>query len=165
MPAPINTGKVTDRRKIAFRSPDELLADVDRIVAADRAGKLRRTGNWTSGQILGHLASWSSYPYDGYPPDLRPPWFIKAILRLRKNAFLRGQLPAGVHIPKIEGGTKGAEACALDEGHTRFRRAWDRLRAGPPTQPNIIFGPLTHEQWIGLNLRHAELHLSFLHPG
>jgi len=37
----------------------------------------------------------------------------------------------------------------------------ERLRAGPPARPNVIFGPLTHDEWIQLHLRHAELHLSF----
>ena len=38
------------------------------------------------------------------------------------------------------------------------------LRDNDPAKPNPVFGPLTHEQWIQLNLRHAELHLGFLVP-
>ena len=44
----IDTSKVQDRRKLRFHSIDDLLADVDRIVAAEKAGTLRRTGNWTA---------------------------------------------------------------------------------------------------------------------
>jgi hypothetical protein len=100
----INTGKVTDHRSIRFSSLDEALADIDRIAAADRAGRLRRTGNWTAGQTFGHLATWIEFAYDGYPPDMRPPWFIKLILKLQKKKFMRGPLPRGVRIPGVEGG-------------------------------------------------------------
>jgi hypothetical protein len=37
----------------------------------------------------------------------------------------------------------------------------ERLRREPPTGPHVIFGRLPHEDWIKLQLRHAELHLSF----
>jgi hypothetical protein len=36
-----------------------------------------------------------------------------------------------------------------------------RLDNEASAAPNVIFGPLTQAQWISLNLRHAELHLSF----
>jgi len=86
------------------------------------------------------------------------------ILRTRKKKYLYEKLPAGVHIPKVEGGTLATEPLPLDEGLNRFRSAWERLRVSPPTKPNVIFGPMSHEEWTQLNLRHAELHLSFLHP-
>src|SRR5262245_1336626 len=160
----VDTGKVTDRRAIRFNSPADLRADISRIAAAERAGKLRRTGNWTSGQTFGHLGSWIDFAYDGYPPDLRPPWFVKLVLKMMKGRFMRGPLPAGKRIPGIEGGTKACDPCSLDDGLQRLTRAWDRLEKGPPSRPNIIFGALSHEDWVRLHLRHAELHLSFLHP-
>ncbi len=158
----IDTAKVTDRRKLRFKTPAEMMADVDRVVAADRAGTLRRCGNWTTGQVLWHLAAWVDYSYDGNP--LRPPWFIKVILRFMKKRFLRGPLKAGVKIPKVAGGTLATEALPLDEALARFKKAWARLEKGPPSIPNILFGPMTHDEWIKGHLRHAELHLSFLHP-
>ncbi len=158
----IDTSQVKDRRTLYFNTPDEMRADVERIIAADKAGTLRRTGNWTTGQTLGHLAAWVDYSFDGNP--LRPPWFIKLILRMMKKRFLRGPLKAGVRIPKVKGGTLAIEPLSLDEGLARFNKAWDRLRAGPPSIPNILFGPMTHDEWIKGHLRHAELHLSFLHP-
>ena len=67
----IDTGKVQDRRKLRYQSIDELLADMDRIAAADKAGKLRCTGNWTAGQAMGHLAAWINYSYEGYQPTVK----------------------------------------------------------------------------------------------
>jgi hypothetical protein len=160
----IDTGKVTDRRSLRFADSRDLLADVERVAAAERRGALRRTGNWTAGQTLGHLAAWASFPYEGYPPELNPPWFVKFILRFQKNRFLHRPMPHGVKIPGVEGGTKGLDVLSLDEGLARLRSAWQRLDAGPPSRPNPIFGPLTHDEWKQLNLRHAELHLSYLHP-
>ena len=42
------------------------------------------------------------------------------------------------------------------------RRAFERLQASCPPHENILFGKLTHDEWIQMNLRHAELHLGFL---
>lgn len=161
---PVDTSKVSDYRILKFFAPIDVQREVDRIVAAERAGRLRRSGNWTVGQTLGHLASWINYGYDGYPNNLKPPWFIKLLLRTQRGKFLRGPLPRGVRIPKVEGGTLGTERQELDEGLDHFRAAWARLEKAPPGQPNIIFGPLSHADWMNLHFRHAELHLGYLHP-
>ncbi len=155
--------KVAEFRTIQFRSTDEMLAEVDRLLAAESSGTLRRTGNWTLGQTLGHLAAWINYSFDGYPPQTKPPWFVKLILATQKRKFLTSSLPRGVKIPKIEGGTLGIEQVSAAEGAARLKAAAARLNAACPTQPSPIFGRLPHDQWIALNLRHAELHLGYLH--
>jgi hypothetical protein len=164
MSTPINTAKVQEFRVLRFNSIDEALAEVDRIAAAERAGKLRRSGNWATGQVFGHLATWIEFAYDGYPPDMKPPFIIKLVLKLQKKKFLRGPMPRGVKIPGVKGGTKGIEPVSFDEGYTRLRRALERLKAGSPSGPNVIFGPMTHEEWKAMHSRHAELHLGYLHP-
>jgi hypothetical protein len=52
----------------------------------------------------------------------------------------------------------------LDEALPRLQRVMDRLKVEVPTIPNELFGPLTHEEWIAINLRHIELHLGFFIP-
>ncbi len=160
--APVDTGKVVGRRELRFESLDEVLAEVERLAAAERAGRLRRLGNWTLGQTLGHLASWAEYSYTGAP--LKAPFFVKWFLRLRKRKFLYGPMRAGVKIPRVEGGTLATEAVPLDEGLERMRRVLGRLKSEAPTAPNVIFGPLSHDEWVALHCRHAELHLGFLVP-
>lgn len=160
--AKVDTGKVTDRRKLRFDTPEQMWADVQRIAAAERAGTLRRSGNWTPGQIFGHLATFINFAYDGYPS--KPPFFVKALLRPFRTRFIRQGLPPGKSIPGVEGGTWGSEPLALDAGIAKLDSAWKRLKAAAPTAPNPIFGPMTHEEWQQMHLRHAELHLSFLHP-
>jgi hypothetical protein len=162
--APVDP-KTCEFRAVRLASPRDLHAELDRVVAADRAGTLRQCGNWTAGTTFGHLATFIEYAYDGYPPDLAsPPWFIRAILKLSKGRFMRGPLPRGVRIPKIEGGTKGTEPMTTEAGLARLKAAWARLEASPPPRPNPIFGPLTHQEWITMHLRHAELHLGYLQP-
>ena len=149
------------RRSLRFERVDDALTEADRLVAAERDGRLTRRGAWTLGQALGHLATWASYPFEGYPDSVRPPAPVRIVLRLLRNRFVTRGMPAGVKMRNVPGGTLGLEVLPAEEGLRRFRAALERLRQSAPTMPNPIFGPLTHEQWIQLNLRHAELHLSF----
>jgi hypothetical protein len=158
----VDTGSVAGRRSLRFDSIDQVLADVDRLVEAERAGRLKRLGNWTLGQTLGHLATWADYGYSGSP--LKVPFFIKWMLRLRKQSFLYGPMRAGVRIPRVPDGTLATENMPLDKAPPWFRQVWRRLKTECPPMPNSIFGMLTHDESIALNLRHAELHLSFLVP-
>ena len=52
----------------------------------------------------------------------------------------------------------------LDEGLEMFRRSIQRLEKTPPPMPSPVFGPMTHDEWKRLAMRHAELHLSFFKP-
>jgi hypothetical protein len=70
----------------------------------------------------------------------------------------------GVRIPGVAGGTLATDPVPLDERLGRFRRVLERLKAEAPTAPSPLFGPLTHEEPIAMNLRHAEVHLGFLIP-
>jgi hypothetical protein len=158
----VDTGKVTGRRTLRFETIDEMMADVDRLVEAERAGRLERLGNWTLGQTLGHLATWTEYGYIGCP--LNPPFFIKWILRLRKQKFVWEPMRAGVKIPGVKGGTLATDPMTTDEALARLRQVMERLKKEPPTHPHNIFGQLKHEESIAITLRHAELHLSFLRP-
>jgi hypothetical protein len=156
----VNTRHVHGRRKLRFSSLDEMMADVMRIAEADRAGTLKTLGNWTAGQCFGHIAGWMTYAFDGYP--MRPPRFMKVIGRMIKNKVLRDGMGAGMKIPKAGStGTYCSDPMSLDEGLQRLSQASNRLQMTDPRAVNPVFGPLTHQQWIDLNLRHAELHLSF----
>jgi hypothetical protein len=161
-PSVVDTGKVTNRRILHFDSIDQVLEEVDRLVAAERAGRLKRVGNWTLGQALGHLATWAEFAYTGVP--LKPPFFIRWILRFQKNKFIKGPMPAGVKIPNVEGGTLGREVLPLEEGLRRYKNVLERLKVEAPTLPSPILGKMTHEESIALTMRHAELHLGFFVP-
>jgi hypothetical protein len=121
---------------------------------------LRYLGNWTLGQILGHLATWVGFAYDGVP--VTPPLIVRWIMKPMKKRFLYKAMPPGVHIPKAPGGTFGTDPLPLNEGLARLRRAYERLKTSPPDRLHPIFGKMTGNEWINGQLRHAELHLSFV---
>lgn len=53
----------------------------------------------------------------------------------------------------------------LPEAVARMRRVIERVAAGERfARPSPLFGPLTHEEWVTLHLRHCELHYSFAYP-
>lgn len=160
----INTKTVRGRRVVRYDSLAQLEADVEKLAAADRSGRLKRLGNWSLGQVLGHLATWSDFAFTGYPAAVDPPWFVRLFCRLRKNAILEHGMGPGMRLPNIEGGTLGIEPLTLDEGLARFRSSVQRLRNQAPTHPSPLFGELSHEEWIKIKLRHAEIHLSFMVP-
>jgi hypothetical protein len=159
----IITKQVTDRRELRFERLEEAVRDAEALAEAERGGTLRATGNWALGQTLGHLAYWASCPFDGYPDLPRPPWFVRLLIPLLRNGFLNKRMPAGVILSGVPGGTFGIDPMATELGIEKMQSSFERLAKQVPTIPNAIFGPMSHEDWIKLNLRHAELHLSFFH--
>lgn len=160
----IDTKQIKDRRTLRFENFDEVLRDAEKLAEAERRGTLRTTGNWSLGQALGHLAFWANAPFDGYPDMPRMPWLMRMLLPLFKNRFLNKGMPAGVQIRGVPAGTFGVEPMATDQALPALRSALERMDREQPTAPNPIFDHMTHAEWIKLNLRHAELHLSFFHP-
>ena len=152
------------RRVLRFNTIDDALAEAMRLAAAERDGRLAQVGNWPLGQTLGHLATWANFAFDGYPPSVCPPMPIRMIFRLFRNRVIKKGMSPGINIRGVPGGTLGTEPLPTDLALNQFQDAMERLRQTAPTRPNPLFGPLTHDQWIQLNLRHAELHLGFLVP-
>jgi hypothetical protein len=161
----VDTKHVKDRRKLRFETFGDVLRDVDSLADAERRGKLRATGNWQLGQAVGHIAYWASAPFDGYPTMRRPPWLFGVMLKMFKTKILNSSLPSGFSIPGAAAGTYGVDLLPVDEAVARLTTAFDRLDEKCPAVDNPAFGPLTHDEWKKLNLRHSELHLSFFHPG
>ena len=152
------------RRKLRFETVDDALAEAERLVAAEREGRLGRAGNWSLGRTLGHLATWASFAFDGYPREVCAPLPVRMVLKLFRNRIIEQAMMPGLKVGRVPGGTVGTDELTADEGLRRFRTAMERLRTSAPTAPNPVFGQLTHDQWLKLNLRHAELHLGFQVP-
>lgn len=154
--------KTAAHRVLRFNTLAEVLAEAERLAQAETAGRLTLTGNWTLGQNFNHLASWMDYAFDGYPPGVSsPPWIIRMIMRLQKKKFMRGPLLRGIRIPGQREGTAGTEPMSTAEGLAKLRRAIARLSVQQPPKPNPLFGPLSHQEWMTLHCRHAELHLGY----
>jgi hypothetical protein len=79
------------------------------------------------------------------------------------KAFL-DEVEEGVRIPRVENGTFATAALGTAEGADLLRAALQRLKDGTPAKHDSpAWGPMTHDERVALNLRHAELHLSFFH--
>lgn len=148
-------------RKLRFESVAELREELDRILAAERSGRLRVTGNWTPGQILGHLAAWIEFGYVGFPMK-PPPWIIRVLIRLKLKSYLRDGMPRGVRIPGIPEGTLATERIPTADAAARYRAALDRLEREPARFDSPAFGKVSDADRVALNLRHAELHLGYV---
>lgn len=149
-------------RKLHFADLDEVRAEMMRIANAEREGRIRKLGNWDAGTIFSHLATWIDYSFDGFPSQLNPPWIIRFILKFQKSRFLNKPMPRGVKIPGIKQGTLATEVVGLEEGVRHLGSSLERLKREKPTQRSVLFGEMTHEEWIKGTLRHAELHMSYL---
>lgn len=152
----------SERRKLWFDSVDDLLMELDRIELAESQNRLQVTGNWTAGQILAHLSNWIEYGWKGYPTK-SPPFFVKWLLVRMGHRYIRKGMPTGIRIPGAKDGTYGQDAVTFQQGLEKLRENLERLKKGDlATHDSPAFGPLSHEDRIQLNLRHAELHLSFV---
>lgn len=161
----VDTGKVADRRTLRFSAIDDVLAEVDRLVAAERGGTLRCTGNWSAGQNFGHIAAWIEYGYEGFPMK-PPPWLVRIMLRyIMKPRCMRSGMRPGMRIPGAKDGTWGTEPMSTDDGAKRLRAALMRLKNREPAKfHSPAFGQVSEDDRATMTLRHAELHLGFLHP-
>jgi hypothetical protein len=157
----LDTTKVQNRRTLRFNSLDEMLADARALAAAPN---LKQLGNWTLGQALNHMASWIDYPYLGYPPDLVIPEEMKANARAIKHKLMHEPFNPGERIPGPAAGTFATEVVPTDIALARLESAVAHLRSGDPPIPDPAFGKLTAHEWTLMNLRHADLHLSFFVP-
>lgn len=160
MPESIDTKKA-ERRQLRFESIDDCLTEINRIGEAAEQGTLTTFGNWTAGQVLAHVAAWIEYGYEGYPIK-PPPFFVRWFLRLQLKSILKKGVPAGVRIPGVKNGTTGQDGMEIPAALDRVRAALDRLTKEDGTHDSPAFGKMDHGDRILLNLRHAELHLSFL---
>jgi hypothetical protein len=154
----VNTKKVTGRRKLRFENYEEVLTDVEQLAA----GEVRSLGNWSFGQILKHLAVAVDSMIDGGPFNLPAP--VKFIMNLlMKKRMLTRRLSPGFKLPKSAQALVPDET-SVEEGIELLRVAIDRLHKETKRAPHGAFGVLSPVEWDQFQLRHCEMHLSFVVP-
>ncbi|MFO1042823.1 MAG: DUF1569 domain-containing protein [Planctomycetaceae bacterium] len=151
----VNTRKVQNRRSIRYASLSDLLRDAEKLAASN----VRTLGNWSFGQILKHLAMSIDSSIDGTGFMLRAPvrWLMSLLM---KKKFLTQPIPAGFKsvqqfIPNTT---------SVEEGLTLLRTAIERQQREPNRALHPAFGKLSNAEWDAFNLRHSELHMSFVVP-
>jgi len=151
----VNTKKVEGRRSVHYESLNDLLSEAEQI----SRGEFQIMGNWSLGQILKHLAMSLDGSIDGI--DFKLPAPVRFLMNLfMKRKFLTNSIPAGFKstqkfIP---------DETSTEEGLEALRAAIERQERETSRVDHPGFGKLTNKEWDNFNLRHAEMHMSFVIP-
>ena len=154
----IDTKKVTDRRRLSFRSLDDIQADVEALDGA----AVRTTGNWTAAQIVQHVTDVITLSVDGFGFRLALP--LRVLGRLLRSQALRRPMRPGFNVPAAMRARLPSDQLPFEQAVASFCQAIGRAESERMTVASPFLGPMTHEQWVQLHCRHAEMHLSFVHP-
>lgn len=156
----VNPRRVKGRRSLRFETFHDVVADVEQLVAANNC---RMLGNWSLPVLINHLTMTMHASIDGFPS--KAPFLIRLIGPMIKRSVVYGKkLSPGIKLPAeaipaaFPPGNSAHEALA--DLKSAFSRALtERMEADHPA-----FGRMTHEEWLLMQLRHAEMHLSFALP-
>jgi hypothetical protein len=151
------------RRELRFESLDDAVRDAETLLARG----YDRAGNWDLAQVCDHLADWLTYPVAGFP---RAPLPIRMMLGLVRMTLGRGMfekylkvgMPAGKPTMPQSVHAAGEDPAAAI---MRLREAARRFTAhAGEYPPSPLFGKLTRDEALKLQLAHTAHHLSFLVP-
>lgn len=156
----VKTKEVTNRRELRYASYDELLDDLDALTA----GETEVLGNWSLAQICRHLASAFNSSIDGV--SFRASWHVRVLAKtFLKKRFLHQKLSPGFKIPgSAKKQFEPEESLDLNEQAEALREAIGRVKSDKSRAQHPFFDQLSTQQWDQFNLRHAELHMSFVKP-
>ncbi len=157
---PVDTKRVEGRRTLRFNSVDEIMADAEKLVSSPYTKVL---GNWPLERLLSHLTRAMNNSIDGI--NAKAPFFIRWIGGLLKGRILTKGMSPGRKLPKEIDAKFFPEVASPQEALEKMRLAVGRIHKEKMNAVHPVFGKLTHEEWLQLHLRHAELHLSFALPG
>lgn len=159
----VDTKVVEGRRTIKFNCINCLKGDLNRLQAAHDAGTMDTVGNWSAGQILQHCAMLAGFALDGFPS--KAPFVVKLFFTLfiKRRALKDIPMDAGYTLPKQAAFMLPQNDVPFEQGMGAMRAVVARLDAGDRMdKPSPIFGTLTHDQWMGMMLRHSAMHHSFI---
>lgn len=149
-----------DRRTLRFETLDDLVADARAVALRPH----RATGNWNASQILLHVAGLIAHANRG--SELRMPAPVRVLGRaIKLSGVWKRPIPAGIKAPPSLMAQNDANAAVpAEEAFATLEREVAEARARPMSHPSPLLGKLTHEEWVTVHCRHAELHFSFLKP-
>ncbi len=153
------TSSVIARRIVHYASLDEFQADAELLAGM----KYRTLGQWTYPQILDHLSRTLVASIDGF--GFQAPWFArKLIAPFMKNSFLTKPMRAGFRLPARAASILPGAEISLPAAVAKLRSALARFNAEPQRAEHPFLGKLASQESTALQLRHAELHMSFVVP-
>jgi hypothetical protein len=151
------------RRKLTFATLDDVVRDAENL----QAKGYDKAGNWDLAQVCAHLAEWLSFPVVGFPKVplvIRPMLWLARITvgrSLREKVLSQGFDAGGRTVPQTvfpPGGDPAAAVARLKDVAERFKAHMG------PIHPSPLFGKMTKDEALQLQLKHCEHHLSFLIP-
>lgn len=155
----------TSRRVLKFNSLDDALAEARGLLQSGYT----MLGQWDLGQICGHCADWLRFPADGYPHAAIPLnailWALKSTIgpSMRRKIVREGGFRAGKPTMPQTIKPRGqlndeAGVAALQSAAARFQQHSGPWHASP------LFGTMSRDEHLQLQLIHLAHHLSFLIP-
>ncbi|MHC5538188.1 DUF1569 domain-containing protein [Singulisphaera rosea] len=144
-----------ERRDLSFESLDEVMPEVERLLAGHSM-----VGTWTLGQVLHHLSEGIRLSVEG-PAGPAEPTREQDVFRrrlLRSGRFPeKAEIPVPSMVPP-EGLDAHAEAEALRTAIARL------VSSEGPFPPHPKLGPLQKEEWLRFHSIHCAHHLRFAVP-
>lgn len=152
---PVDTTKVKGRRQVHYGSYADLLADAEQLAKT----KVKTLGNWSYGQILKHVAQSTDSSIDGSGFALPAPirWVFTLLM---KRKYLTQPIPAGFKAPK----QFQPPEVSVEDSLADLRKAIARQNTEEKRAMHPAFGKISKDEWTQFNLRHAEMHMSFIVP-
>ncbi|MFY8202566.1 MAG: DUF1569 domain-containing protein [Pirellula staleyi] len=152
------------RRELRFSTLSEVQADLKKLASTSYIS----VAKWDLSQVAEHLADWMTFPIEGYPKN---PWIVSILIRVMRvtqgkslyTKFVRNQRMATGQ-PTIPA-TVYPENASSEKSVERLLTALDRLSEfRGALQPSPLFGELSYDEVVALQLAHCAHHLSFLVP-
>ena len=156
----VSTKTVQGRGDVHYESFDDLLSEAEKFAA----GSPRMLGNWTLGQMLGHLGRAMDSSIDGFPWKIH--WLMEILAKLfMRRILLEGPLPAGFKLSAdSESKIVPPADTSVEEGLAALRAGITRQKSETKRVSHLALGELSLKDWERAHLRHAELHMSFVLP-
>jgi Protein of unknown function (DUF1569) len=152
------------RRVLQFNDLDEVVRDAENL----QAKGYEKVGNWDLAQVCGHLAEWLRFPVEGFPKAPAP---IRAVFWVLRKTVGRKKLLTYIDTRSFPAGKPTMpQTVPLPGGDPReaigkLKTSVERLKLYMGTiVPSPLFGPMTKEEAVRMQLVHCAHHLSFLVP-
>ncbi len=149
-----------ERRELSFSSLDDAVADAEQLAA----GEVRTTGKHTFAEILKHLALTHDMA-TGKIPGPKTPFLMRLMMPLMKGFILKGPVKPGFKLPaEAESFFWPGGDIDVNEALNHLKESVENYNTNGPLAVHPVFGKVTAEQNMQLNISHCAMHLSFVHP-
>jgi len=153
-------------RTLNFQSIADLENDLDRLEQACASGTVRPVGAWSSGQNCQHVGKFFKFALDGFESSAPLPVRLIVTLLFKSKALGPDPMPSGFKLPAKASYMLPDPDISDQDGIAFLREQLQRIKNGEQfAHPSPLFGQLTQDQWMTIQLKHAALHLGFLDLG